>query len=274
MSDIYCRSAPENGTIPPEEKYLSAQNLNSPKKQQKLNPRQEETKRKHLEPKTKPSHLKNINIPNNDSKKNLRTRIINPKPLKSLKETSPRSKCSLRAPIGPLGADQCKCSSPHYLTHLLNQSEYELADDASKIQQTNANYTEEFELADDAISLNGEILEENNSRPSKEDNSYINVNGKEELPSPEQIKDNISPISLNKTDVSNINSDIKHDDFDGNRNKVYVPGQYSTLPKRKRNHVNHKMWYRPVLEPPHKVTPDGTDIYYWCDMPKRVEHGK
>lgn len=314
MSDIYCRSAPENvqtPTTPEERKYTSDQNINAPKKLPKLSPKKEknkeESRRRHLESRTKNCHHNNINISEFDVvKKNGRKRtplVSKCTPhlnliLNQSKDDIQRSRCSQRAPIGPPGAQQCKCSAPHYFNNLLNQSEYEIADDASKVQTKNvilqnANFNEDFEYADDAISLNGEILEErshsrtslHSSKSVKNENTFINVNGKEELPSREQIKNpeiniNVAPIPQEKTDnLSNsedgdVDVQIKMndggDDFDGNCNKV----KFSTLPRRKRNHVNHKMWYRPVLEPPHRITPDGTDIYYWCDVPKRTEHGK
>lgn len=196
------------------------------------------------------------------------------------------SKSNLRAPIGPIEA-HCNCSSQYSIKNILNQSEYELSSgatspryykifdesqyeiggDASKNQE-NAN--DDFEIADDAISLNGEI--ENASSTSingKSDQFIITVNGKEELPtSPLEHEDDKTDLKL----ISNKNFDDA-DDFDNNCNNV-MPKQYDTFPKRKRNHVNHKMWYRPILEPPHRITPDGTNIYYWCDMPKRPTTGK
>lgn len=227
--------------------------------------------------------------------------------------------CAQKAPIGPPDS-QCPCLSSktrhRYVNNILNQSEYEVADDATSLKcadissnkkkitniTENANFTE-FEFADDAISLNGEICDErpasrNSLCSLKNDNpSFINVNGKEELPSPEQIQNcSVQNKFLNKqrnnspkkTDsalsnkivektINNVEIKInKHSHFDGNCNRLTVPSvrNYSTLPKRKRDSVNHRMWYRPVLEPPHRVTPDGTDIYYWCDMPKRMGQGK
>lgn len=47
---------------------------------------------------------------------------------------------------------------------------------------------------------------------------------------------------------------------------------YCTLPKRKRDSVHHSMWYRETIRVPMRTTPDGTDIYYWCDISK--EHDK
>lgn len=281
MSEIYCRSAPErvNGDIELPElksKFPSSQQLN------KQNGHKHGNKQRHLKSRRCP-HANNkedscaLRAPigplgackcNNTHYLN----ILNQSDyeIADSSKDKKKSKCSLRSPIGPVNA--CKCTT-HYL-NILNQSEYELADDASKVEKIeNANFGE-FEFADDAISLNGEISERPNSRTSvKSENPFIQVNGKEELPSPEQIKQQISI----KTDVSN-NVD-KVDNFDGNCNmlsvpKVAVPRQCATLPKRRRKHVNHRMWYRPLLEPPHRQTPDGTDIYYWCDMPKRIDHGK
>lgn len=300
MSEIYCRSAPErvNGDIELPElknKFPSTQQLGKQNGGQKQNGGY---KQRHLKSRNKCPHVNNfIEEPHKCA---LRTpigplgtqckcnthylNILNQSEYELADDASKvdkkkNSKCALRSPIGPVSA--CKCTT-HYL-NMLNQSEYELADDASKVEKIeNANF-DEFEFADDAISLNGEISERPNSRTSmKSENPFIQVNGKEELPSPEQIKEQISI----KTDVSNnvdkLEIEMKEDDdFDGNCNRLNVPQaqgrgvrQCATLPKRRRNHVNHRMWYRPVLQPPHRQTPDGTDIYYWCDMPKRNDHGK
>lgn len=114
------------------------------------------------------------------------------------------------------------------------------------------------------ITLNGKQMENDNDPAEK--NKYDVVT--------------LDKLNLTK-DINNIiileDSDDTLLDLDGNRNRLTVPPaskNYSTFPKRKRDSVNHRMWYRPVLEPPHRVTPDGTDIYYWCDMPKRLGQGK
>lgn len=46
---------------------------------------------------------------------------------------------------------------------------------------------------------------------------------------------------------------------------------YCTLPKRKRDSVHHSMWYRETVRVPMRTTPDGTDIYYWCDISKEQD---
>ncbi|XP_055696109.1 uncharacterized protein LOC129797490 isoform X2 [Lutzomyia longipalpis] len=62
------------------------------------------------------------------------------------------------------------------------------------------------------------------------------------------------------------------DVLNGNFKKISCKRFYSTFPKRKRSTIHHSMWYsRPISlkKVPQKTTPDGTNIYYWCDMPKK-----
>lgn len=367
MSEIYCRSAPAaiegeprapiGPPEPPKTKYSQhlappkrcphhKNVLNKPENDGNISPSK---KRNFLRPKSRSPigsptsqqckctswHVNNILQRSKSLRENSKTvpqnqlnNILNKTSDAPLSKTRHLStKCSMRSPIGPITAQQCRCSSSKYLHSIMHQSEYELADDATKVDdrknRTNANINDEFEYADDAISLNGELTESErpNSRSSltslkslqNSDPTYITVNGKEELPSPEQIKtcsptresQHPSPISPQKTEApeTNINSnnlrDVEDsndkvatdldkieikidgeeaDSFDGNCNPTLSSPlksrHSSTLPKRKRSSVNHKMWYRPLLQPPHRVTPDGTDIYYWCDMPKRKENGK
>ncbi|GJQ65597.1 hypothetical protein Trydic_g7694 [Trypoxylus dichotomus] len=173
------------------------------------------------------------------------------------------------------------------------------------VTRTNANYTE-FEFADDAISLNNEIIEDRpntpNSRSTQEtsftENPYITVNGKEELPCVCEIKkyNNTSTTCTNspkknaKTETklsnnekvkcgnltNNINTNAKVNNFDGNYNKLYVSKIYSycTLPKRTKNGTttttsSTNKGCRPIFIPPKRITPDGTHIYYWCDLNKK-----
>lgn len=57
---------------------------------------------------------------------------------------------------------------------------------------------------------------------------------------------------------------------------------YSTLPKRKRTTNHHSMWYNRSTTTqqqqsrntvPTRITPDGTKIFYWCDLSKRTLKG-
>lgn len=209
------------------------------------------------------------------------------------------AKCAQRAPLGP--PDNCNCQPPPQINNLMNQSEYEVGKEKKKARKKtkqireNANYTE-FEFADDAISLNNESFDErpasrnsNSSQkePTVTENPYINVNGKEELPCVEEIQkycisDNISVApKTNKTEPkivitqpNNVNNErIK---LDGNYNKLSIKSIYSycTLPKNRKFVNNHKnFWFRHIV-PPKRITPDGTHIYYWCDLHKKGHNGK
>lgn len=207
-------------------------------------------------------------------------------------------KCAQRAPLGP-PENKCCCKSSSQINSLLNQSEYEVGKEKKKSRKKskqireNANYSE-FEFADDAISLNDSFEERPSSRNSNTshttENPYINVNGKEELPCVEEmrkycISENISVTSDNtKTESkivvknqNNVNERIKlNKDLDGNYNKLTVKNIYSycTLPKTKKFALNHKHFWIRHLVPPKRVTPDGTHIYYWCDLHKKGHYGK
>lgn len=177
-----------------------------------------------------------------------------------------------------------------------------------KDTRRNANYTE-FEFADDAISLNNETIDDhpNEVRATQEtsftENPYITVNGKEELPCVHEIKKynnisavvngSISPkktVANDETKLSNneklkcavtnnINKNLKAN-FDGNYNKLCVSKIYSycTLPKRSKNGTTSGgvtvKGARPAFIPPKRITPDGTHIYYWCDLHKKCNNGK
>lgn len=47
---------------------------------------------------------------------------------------------------------------------------------------------------------------------------------------------------------------------------------YSTLPKMK-SKQNVPDMMRPLRKVPMRTTPDGTNIYYWCDVPKKMQKG-
>lgn len=195
--------------------------------------------------------------------------------------------CAQRAPLGPVD-ESCICQSPQKIQSLLNESEYEIGKEQAKSRpqrkvvdlRDNANFTE-FEFADDAISLNGDRPPSRTSIASSKEteNPYINVNGKEELPSKQEIcqyppvDESSSPpkkINLDSSlkngddvDVDNVNLKIGSPDFDSNSNKIKARKitRCYTLPKCKNKHG--------VLAPPVRITPDGTHIFYWCDMAKR-----
>lgn len=212
-------------------------------------------------------------------------------------------KCALRSPLGP-PENKCNCcnNTDPKINKLLVESEYELGKEKIKTKtkkktkeiRDSSDYAE-FEFADDAISLNNESFDDrlpsnsSTGRSQKETsftkNPYITVNGKEELPCVDEIKNYSFVTKHSKTEGSKTNcnsrkiqviNDNSHSKFrfDGNYNKLAISKIYSycTLPKRK-NGNNHKELLHWVT-PPKRVTPDGTHIYYWCDLQKKCANGK
>lgn len=56
------------------------------------------------------------------------------------------------------------------------------------------------------------------------------------------------------------------------RNKDKLNRNYSTLPKMKKNALQ-VVYCRPLKKVPMRTTADGTNIYYWCDVPKKTLKG-
>lgn len=203
---------------------------------------------------------------------------------------SDHKKCALRARLGPPDSDCCNAEK-------MNKSHRRI-----KESQQNANYAE-FEFADDAISLDkegeNEILPnscvnnenaldwtDNSEIESKnKDKRYITVNGKEELPCVHEIKYYVKEnnaygtkeifechqIPSNKI-VNKNNSKINNKNLNGNFNHVNMRNIYSycTLPKVKKkvNNCTKNHVVKHII-PPKRITPDGTHIYYWCDIQKK-----
>ncbi|KAG5870824.1 hypothetical protein JTB14_021490 [Gonioctena quinquepunctata] len=187
-------------------------------------------------------------------------------------------KCSRRARIGPPDSDCAFTEEP--------------SKSQTKLKETheNANFSSiaEYELADDAISLDKKGVSECVSKfydPAK--NLYITVNGKEELPCVHEVKYCLADIEaavnskyINKLSENNRktfaklaeNSDRLKENKNENGNfsqsnmrNVY---SYCTLPKNRRRNSCQKFWLKHI-NPPKRVTPDGTHIYYWCDVQKK-----
>lgn len=200
-------------------------------------------------------------------------------------------RCAQRARLGPPDND---CSYSINITKLLNESQTDVDEDKNqtatqkniKESQQNANYTE-CEYADDAINLEkkGECMSSCSfSRTVYNEaakNPYITVNGKEELPCVHEIKyylsDNMTQIEkiseseiLANQIVNNRERNKIRRNINGNYNQVNVKNIYSycTLPKNKKKVTCPKFWLRHA-NPPKRVTPDGTHIYYWCDIHKK-----
>lgn len=206
-------------------------------------------------------------------------------------------RCAQRARLGPPDND---CSYSINISKLLNDSETNLNEDKNQTttqrniqeSQQNANYTE-CEYADDAINLEKKDVSDCISSCSfnrtvfneAAKNPYITVNGKEELPCVHEIKyylsENMTQIEkiseseiLGNQIINNRDRNKIRKNINGNYNQVNVKNIYSycTLPKNKKKVTCPKYWLRHA-NPPKRVTPDGTHIYYWCDIHKK-NYGK
>lgn len=83
----------------------------------------------------------------------------------------------------------------------------------------------------------------------------IKVNGKEEFPEEEPRTSNNNEETL-KVSADNNN----------NTSNVQTETKFSTLPMMSKSKQK-------ALTIPHRITPDGTKIYYLCDLPKKIRKG-
>jgi hypothetical protein len=174
----------------------------------------------------------------------------------------------------------------------VDQDEYEIACEAADADETG-----EESSVDDGQAKIG-IMTETDKK------FMIRVNGKEETPcvptvdkeekskksvlflkktsnvkkSPKKPKSRLSMFKNknNVAETANVNNnDLKtdktEDESDGNNNndddKVDEPVKYSTLPMV--NKAKHKR----TIAIPQRTTSDGTQIYYICDLPKKLKKG-
>lgn len=176
-----------------------------------------------------------------------------------------------------------------------NKEEYELAADANLLNDKEKTDNEKaaVDCVDDKMGRISDL----------DPKTLITVNGKEELPCLDDIKtytyqgngyvvqetkevqrvvatetytpvvQTVETIEINKNETS-----IK-EDCNGNEKNIetedddkenpaplglvtkYVQG-FCTLPRGRKPPYS-------MIKPPKRTTPDGTDIYYWCDMPKK-----
>lgn len=81
-----------------------------------------------------------------------------------------------------------------------------------------------------------------------------------------------STIKSKTGDQKNETGNEKNDDYNGNDGKFdRLNRAYSTLPKMKNKQTVPNL--RPLRKVPMRTTPDGTNIYYWCDVPKKTLKG-
>lgn len=191
-------------------------------------------------------------------------------------------KCFERARLGPPDSDCLLHEKPH-------KRAYKKQTDS----QGNSNYAD-YEFADDAISLEKNDTSSfstscNNQYVTKNEcNSYVTVNGKEELPCIHKylLKDMAQKIHIEtvsnpyQTPIIKITKKFSNNDkinrnLNGNFNSIAMKNVfgYCTLPKYKEKLTRSKYRLNHCI-PPKRITPDGTHIYYWCDMRKKANGGK
>lgn len=150
----------------------------------------------------------------------------------------------------------------------------------TKDLQGNASY-EDCEFADDAISLNGDVSvcysdKDNKVSVDKKYNQNATVNGKEELPCIHKyyLKNSTAKTANQAIMKSSghclLRNATEHGNLNGNCHKTnlkHVYG-YCTLPKSKRK-ISNSIYLSKILLPPKRITPDGTHIYYWCDVHRK-----
>ncbi|KAJ8922859.1 hypothetical protein NQ315_007894 [Exocentrus adspersus] len=175
------------------------------------------------------------------------------------------NKCAQRARLGPPDND---CPYSINVSKLFKDTQANI--DEEKLQanthqknmkesQQNANYTE-CEFADDAISL-----ERKKELPCVHEIKYFLSDN---LANVEKLSD--TKLIRNDIIVNNRHRCSLRKNVNGNYNPVTVKNIYSycTLPKNKKKAACPKYWLRHV-NLPKRVTPDGTHIYYWCDIHKK-----
>lgn len=93
------------------------------------------------------------------------------------------------------------------------------------------------------------------------------------------------PLLMTQSSEDDLDSDLKlkhhklrdHEDLNGNDSIKFLRQMhriYSTLPKAKKASAMQKMIIqndRLLKSVPKRITPDGTTIYYWCDLPNIVK---
>ncbi|XP_068147093.1 uncharacterized protein [Drosophila tropicalis] len=167
--------------------------------------------------------------------------------------------------------------------------ELEVTTPCTSAPTANPAKTQEYEIADDATSLNGSETEGNAKMAilSESDSKLmISVRGREELPVveskspfekciriPIQADEDhplqpevISPPSCqNNDDDESTAADVINGNQDHEQDQNNV-GHSATLPRTSKQ----SFYNRAMHLVPKRRTPDGTTIYYWCDLPKKA----
>lgn len=130
----------------------------------------------------------------------------------------------------------------------------------------------ECEMADDVASLNEtQILCCETKRRTVKMDYGITVRGKEELPC---YRESHVYNLMRRTETTNPETNGNEGDDESDDLSVTNRGAraYCTLPRKHDGAAS--IMFRNGKFPPRRTTPDGTDIYYWCDVPKKKWRGR
>lgn len=141
----------------------------------------------------------------------------------------------------------------------------------------------EYEIADEAVDDDITAKTDSKFGVLSENDSKVTVLGKEELPI-RSFKKSISvPLATKNHPLNSDDEESKpmlthHDDDDCNgnfRNHLKFHKKCLTLPRPAKKCVSvHENSFRKLLRAvPKQETPDGTTIFYWCDLSKKMKKG-
>lgn len=122
------------------------------------------------------------------------------------------------------------------------------------------------ELAGDAVALDDSALAAHRPRSVPAPRRVRAVRGREELPCLADARRPQAPLAAPEDDR------LEGDEARGGAASAGARA-YVTLPRRRAGVA--AALFRGARLPPARTTPDGTDIYYWCDLPKHARrlHG-
>lgn len=220
--------------------------------------------------------------------------------IKSNQRSNNTDDTGLSRPIKKLEIYSRSGESRNSENNTYKNDEFELGDDvATEKPISNSDKIIETMNTKDLIRVRGKeefpaTTDESNDLPFTQqfDNSNLNSNSKSFLKQHSQktVCTDDHPLliaSVDKNDTSTTQRHFECDDFNGNgvtkQQKINVLKQmhrmYSTLPKMKKStllqqqQANTNVINGPPYSIPTRITPDGTTIYYLCDLNKQILKG-
>ncbi|KAL5287479.1 KIAA0930 family protein [Megaselia abdita] len=140
----------------------------------------------------------------------------------------------------------------------------------------------EYEIADEAVDDDIAVKTDSKFGVLSESDTKVTVHGKEELPM-RSFKKSISvPLATKSHPLNSDDEESKPmlthhvDDCNGNfRNHLQNHKKCLTLPRPMKKCLSvHENSFRKALRlVPKQETPDGTTIFYWCDLSKKMKKG-